>query len=122
MTRHDRVTRRLRGLGFEPDGERRWVRRDHPPDRASRRHRLYGWGRGWFIVQYDGDGRFTLSAVSPGRFRWRSGPLDRDASLTVIGKGLTLPETITAIGESLLQQRTSGRLPGWWHLPKGKTP
>jgi hypothetical protein len=47
--------------------------------------------------------------------------LDRDACLIVLGKGLTLAETITAIGESLSMQRTSGRLPGWWHLPKGKT-
>lgn len=121
MTRPERITRRLRGLGFEPDGERRWIRGDCPADRTWCRHRLYGWFRGRFMVEYDGDGRFTLSAVVGEPCVSRRGKWRDHTSQTVIGKGLTLAETIAAIGESLLQQRTSGRLPGWWYLPKGKT-
>ena len=114
MTRPERITRRLRGLGFEPDGDRRWVRGDCPPDRTWRDHRLYGWQIGVLTVEYEGDGRFTLITMLGGQRR-------ANVEKVVLGKGLTLSETITAISENLLQQRTSGRLPGWWHLPKGKT-
>ncbi len=60
-----RATRRLRGLGFRPDGDNRWVRLGREYEGISWRvwkYRRYRDGEATFAVTLDDSG-FTLSSV-----------------------------------------------------------
>lgn len=113
------ITRRLRGLGFHPDGTNRWVRGDAPPDRAYRRHRRYGWGIGRLTVERRPDG-LTLFEVTT-LYRAARGACRRADVESTVERGLSLPELIALIGQRLDRQRTVGRIPGWWHMPKDRS-
>lgn len=115
-----KATRRLRGLGFHPDGDGQWVRSDAPLDRAYQPHRRYGWHLGRFRVTAEKGGGLKLVALRT-RFAWSRWKYGIVAEEEILGRGMTLAEVVASVEAALHRQRTSGRLPGWWHLPKSRT-
>lgn len=124
MTPDKRVTRRLRGLGFHPDGDKRWVRSHAPPDRSWSPYRRYGWWGSRFSVMLGNDG-LSVFAVGQEYRRGRGSKCYHGLKSVdverLIESGLTLADAVAVIKRELQTARCRGQMNGWWHEKKERS-
>lgn len=115
MLSHKKITKRLRGLGFQlwPDTTERWYRRSSD-ELGKQCHKRHGWDRTAMSVTRK-SGRFDLLRST---YDYKDTNILRRPvmSETVIARGLTFDEVIKRIEQEFRRLRVRGKLPGRFHM------